>query len=534
MAEIPVRGRLVSGANDKYVVHTHDIYDELLADKQSTINQIFKTNFENINNNNIKTIPSYSYSALKSLYDNSKLIPGQYYRMNDFTTIVNEAYTPNGTNVNIHSANHYFDLILLAIDTNKFSNIVAARPSSTNLDSATYFNKVNMSNWIIWYDINNDTTKYPWCNSNGKGIITRLIDDNNNDCDYDFKNIQIHFSVNDIWRYTIFFSNSMITGNNTADASSNKYITAKNNTIRAIHYINKTNEFQPIMISSNNTNTDINYNKIIQCKNIFIAGSYNNIKQCNSNANSYTINKSNIIDSTINANISNSKISKSIINGTITNSEIINSVFTGNCTDSYILSSKLKSRDNAVISNSHISNLKLANINGDNDWTYNSFSIKDSFISNLDGTDLIFPTSNNITFTISKSVINSLIISSIASDIRLLSFKIADSNINSSYFRRKGNINIKDSFMLQADITEGENISASYHVTKSILVNNATKRLVCENSVRPIINAVEEANIDYVRLENINGTNDNYDVTLNLEGNSYVYSVGNNINIEQR
>ena len=534
MAEIPVRGRLVSGANDKYVVHTHDIYDEILEDNQSNINRTFKTNFDTINKTTIKAIHSYSYAELKSLHDNSKLVPGQYYRMNDFTTMINESYTPNGTNISIHSANHYFDLILLAVDINKFSNIVTARLSSTNQDSATYFNNINISSWIIWYDINNDTTKYPWCNSNGKGIITRLIDDNNNDCDYDFKNIQIHHSDDNIWRYTIVFDNAMITGSKTADASSNKYITAKNNTIRAIHNINRINEFQPIIIRSNDTRVNINYNKIIQCKNIVIVGSFNNIKKCNSNANTCSINNSTITDSIINADITNSKILKSTISGTINNSEIINSIFTGNCTDSYILSSKLKSRDNGIISNSHISNLNLSKINGDNDWTFNSFSINDSFISNLDGTNLIFPTANNITFTISKSVINSLIISSIVSDLQLLSFNITDSNINSSYFKRKGNINIENSFMLQADITENENISASYNVTNSILVNNAAKYLVCENSVRPVINAVEGANVKYARLENVNGSDDNYDVTLNLEGSSYVYSVGDNINIEQR
>ena len=47
-----------------------------------------------------------------------------------------------------------------------------------------------MEKWQIWYDVNNDTTKYEWADStNGKGVIYRMIDEWGNDCPYDFKNI---------------------------------------------------------------------------------------------------------------------------------------------------------------------------------------------------------------------------------------------------------------------------------------------------------------------------------------------------------
>jgi hypothetical protein len=50
--------------------------------------------------------------------------------------------------------------------------------------------RVNLSAWKIRYCLDNDATRFAWADAeNGKGVIYRLIDEWNNDCPYDFKNI---------------------------------------------------------------------------------------------------------------------------------------------------------------------------------------------------------------------------------------------------------------------------------------------------------------------------------------------------------
>lgn len=50
------------------------------------------------------------------------------------------------------------------------------------------------------YDLDNNSEKYKWADPvNGKGVIYRMIDENNNDCPYDFKNALFY---DDRWYYT--------------------------------------------------------------------------------------------------------------------------------------------------------------------------------------------------------------------------------------------------------------------------------------------------------------------------------------------
>ena len=65
--------------------------------------------------------------------------------------------------------------------------------------AAPYFAKAQLHKWKVWYDLDNDTTKYHWADSvNGKGVIYRMIDEWGNDCPYDFKNVQFkRYKVSD-------------------------------------------------------------------------------------------------------------------------------------------------------------------------------------------------------------------------------------------------------------------------------------------------------------------------------------------------
>ena len=119
------------------------------------------------------------WSNLKQLRDNGQLIPGMQYRITDYHTTTSQADTK--------SANHPFDIIVTADSTNKLNEVARAIQHSGD----TYFSNCNLAAWKIWYCLDNDTSRFAWADAtNGKGVIYRMIDEWNNDCPYDFKNIQ--------------------------------------------------------------------------------------------------------------------------------------------------------------------------------------------------------------------------------------------------------------------------------------------------------------------------------------------------------
>ena len=122
-----------------------------------------------------------TYSALKSKRYNGELVQGQWYRITD--------YTCTTTQENTQSAGHVFDIIVRADDVNVLNeNAYAAKHSGD-----TYFTNASakLNAWELKYSLDNDTTKYYWADStNGKGVIYYMKDEWNNECPYDFKNIQ--------------------------------------------------------------------------------------------------------------------------------------------------------------------------------------------------------------------------------------------------------------------------------------------------------------------------------------------------------
>lgn len=125
-------------------------------------------------------IVNLTYNELKELRDNSNLKPSQYYRITDFVTTV--ANDPEA-----RSAGHPFDIIVMASEKNKLQDECYA----IQHENDEYFADCNLAAWKIWYCLDNDNTKYMWADTaNGKGVIYRMIDEWNNDCPYDFKNVQ--------------------------------------------------------------------------------------------------------------------------------------------------------------------------------------------------------------------------------------------------------------------------------------------------------------------------------------------------------
>ncbi len=120
-----------------------------------------------------------TWSQLKGMRDNGTLVAGQSYRITD--------YTCTTTVANTRSAGNLFDIIVTALDSSHLSEDAHA----AHHDGDTYFTNCNLDAWQLKYCIDNDTDRFAWADStNGKGVIYYMKDEFDNECPYDFKNIQ--------------------------------------------------------------------------------------------------------------------------------------------------------------------------------------------------------------------------------------------------------------------------------------------------------------------------------------------------------
>ena len=126
-----------------------------------------------------------TYSELKTLRDNSQLIPGMQYRITNYnTTTVQE-----GTS----SANNQFDIIV----TSDSENTLNENAHAIQCAGDTYFSNSNLNAWELKYSLDNDTNRFEWADTtNGVGVIYYMKDEYGNECPYDFKNIKFLRSVN--------------------------------------------------------------------------------------------------------------------------------------------------------------------------------------------------------------------------------------------------------------------------------------------------------------------------------------------------
>ena len=110
---------------------------------------------------------SVTYDQLATLIGESGLLPGQKYLITDYKTI----YIQPVTNT-LKSDATVEPLVVTALDVDKLEPI-AFSPSKPKD--------------VIYYDVENDTTKYEWADATSRGVIYRRIDQNGNDLPYDFK-----------------------------------------------------------------------------------------------------------------------------------------------------------------------------------------------------------------------------------------------------------------------------------------------------------------------------------------------------------
>ena len=93
-----------------------------------------------------------TYSKLKALRDNGKLVPGTQYRITDYTCTTSQSGTK--------SAGHVFDIIVTADDEGTLNEVARA----IKHEGDTYFDGCNLNAWKIWYCLDNDINRFAWAN----------------------------------------------------------------------------------------------------------------------------------------------------------------------------------------------------------------------------------------------------------------------------------------------------------------------------------------------------------------------------------
>lgn len=126
-----------------------------------------------------KAVIPISYTDLVSLRNLGKLTEGTWYRITDYVTTTTQEES--------QSAGHAFDIIVLALSTDKLKENAFA----IQHEGDRYFADSKLEAWQLKYCIDNDADRFAWADTeNGKGVIYEMVDEFNNKCGYDFKNIQ--------------------------------------------------------------------------------------------------------------------------------------------------------------------------------------------------------------------------------------------------------------------------------------------------------------------------------------------------------
>lgn len=138
----------------------------------------------------VSKMQAVTYAELKALRDGGKLVPGMWYRITDYVTMINEYVTVSTGQViatHMKSAGHPFDVIVMAISTSEISQDARA----IQHEGDEYFANSDLNSWQIRYrftDLSKHFFDYIYPEDN-KGVITWMRDEYGNECPYDFKNI---------------------------------------------------------------------------------------------------------------------------------------------------------------------------------------------------------------------------------------------------------------------------------------------------------------------------------------------------------
>ena len=134
---------------------------------------------------------SLTYAELKALRDSGKMVPGQYYRIIDYVTVMSESIVEpiSGQTLYTHmkSAGHPFDIIVMATSESEISQ----NASAMHHEGDEYFANSELGAWQIRYRFSDPNKHFEdiYLPEDNKGVIYWMRDEFGNECGYDFKNI---------------------------------------------------------------------------------------------------------------------------------------------------------------------------------------------------------------------------------------------------------------------------------------------------------------------------------------------------------
>lgn len=217
---------------------------------------------------------STTYAALKALRDGGNLVPGTWYRITDYACTTTQQDTM--------SANHAFDIIVRADDESHLNeNAFAAHHDGDN-----YFADCKLEAWQLKYCLDNDTDRFAWADTtNGTGVVYWMKDEFENECPYDFKNIQFSRTLTDgaydaqgtaAYVYTFNAYSGGTNSDATVLAATNNRIKCSNNKIDERRDSSSSNP-QKALLSSNVFLNVYSQNGGFTCRsNTICFGSYSN------------------------------------------------------------------------------------------------------------------------------------------------------------------------------------------------------------------------------------------------------------------
>lgn len=157
-----------------------DIFSRMNINKQDRDNlaTIISSNTGSNNGKIEDLLINVTYEELVGLVENSQLVIGAKYRITDYHCDIQ-------SDAPITSNNYYFDIITEAISNNTLNEECKVAYNENN----NVFD-LDVSKWKVWYTIKNDYYKDGSKVYFKQGVIYRLIDEFNNDINYDFMNIK--------------------------------------------------------------------------------------------------------------------------------------------------------------------------------------------------------------------------------------------------------------------------------------------------------------------------------------------------------
>ena len=131
----------------------------------------------NVDINNTPII-NMTYEELRLLRSVNNLVPGQQYRITDYTASTSQTEWSKATK-------NRFDIIVTALT----NNVLSEDAKAIQNEKDSYFDNNNLAAWNIKYCFDNNTDRFSWATSDGKGVIYYMKDEFGNEAPYDFKNL---------------------------------------------------------------------------------------------------------------------------------------------------------------------------------------------------------------------------------------------------------------------------------------------------------------------------------------------------------